>query len=128
MAQPPQVSMPRMFQPARTARGYRTGQVYGMQLQNQQGKAREVLRQHAGKSTPPSIRRGGGQPSSTKQFMSILKWTKAYQGPFEKAEAQIIASELRAGSRPDINGIYDARVRARRGGKGYDVYIQEVRQ
>lgn len=46
--------------------------------------------------------------------MSTTRWHKAYQGPFKKTEAQQIAGELRAKAKPDINGIYDARVRARR--------------
>lgn len=60
--------------------------------------------------------------------MSLLHWTKAYKGPFEKAEAQEIAGQLRGQAKPDINGIYDARVRARKGGKGYDVYISTNRE
>ncbi len=71
--------------------------------------------------------------------MSTTKWAKAYKGPFEKAEAVKVAAELREKADPDKNGIYDARVRARRKGncvctaacgaglghnQRYDVYIK----
>lgn len=53
------------------------------------------------------------------------KWQKPYQGPFGKQEAIDIASDLRKTAKPDVNGIYDARIRARKGQKDkYDVYIK----
>ena len=56
--------------------------------------------------------------------MRTLKWEKVYKGPFSKKEAQDIAGELRKTADPQKNLIYDARVRSRKGGKGYDVYIK----
>ena len=46
--------------------------------------------------------------------MSTTRWRKAYQGPFDRKESCKIAQELRDNAKPDINGIYDARVRTRR--------------
>lgn len=59
--------------------------------------------------------------------MRTLKWEKVYQGPFTKKEAQALAGDLRKNADHQKNLIYDARVRARRGGKGYDVYIKTTR-
>jgi len=59
--------------------------------------------------------------------MRTLRWEKVYKGPFEKKEAQEVASELRSKASVEKNGIYDARVRSRKGGKGYDVYIKTSR-
>ena len=59
--------------------------------------------------------------------MRILKWQKVYKGPFNKKEAQEIAGDLRKTADPQKNLIYDARVRSRKGGKGFDVYIKTTR-
>lgn len=76
--------------------------------------------------------------------MSMLHWVKAYKGPFNKPDAIEIARQLREKAFPDVNGIHDARIRARRtsskrcvctaacgAGLGhndkYDVYIQEAK-
>lgn len=57
--------------------------------------------------------------------MTLTKWQKPYKGPFRRLEAIKIASELRGVANPDINGIYDARVRVRNYEKGqYDVFIK----
>lgn len=60
--------------------------------------------------------------------MSITKWVKPYKGPFKEEEAKAVADDLRKTAKPDVNGIYDARVRVRNYEKGeYDVYIKTLK-
>lgn len=60
--------------------------------------------------------------------MSKTRWEKVYQGPFEKEEAKKLAQGLRETAKPDVNLIYDARIRARKGGKQFDVYIKTIKE
>lgn len=60
--------------------------------------------------------------------MTTTKWQKVYVGPFKKAEAVAIAQDLRNVAKPDVNDIYDARVRSRRGkADQFDVFIKTTK-
>ena len=58
--------------------------------------------------------------------MRNIKWEKAYKGPFPKKEALDLVAHFRNIANPDVNGIYDARIRSRKGGKSFDVYIRTI--
>jgi len=56
------------------------------------------------------------------------KWKKAYRGPFKKLEATMLAQELKDIASPQVNGIYDAKIRKVKLSNQYDVYIQVLQE
>jgi len=59
--------------------------------------------------------------------VTTLTWKKTYKGPFIRSESLGLVQNLREISDPDINLIYDARIRSRRNTNKYDVYIKTTR-
>jgi len=53
-------------------------------------------------------------------------WQKTYKGPFSKKEAEGLVQNLKDVANPDINSIYDAAIRKRRGSNKYDVFIKTI--
>lgn len=53
-----------------------------------------------------------------------FNWKKPYVGPFEKGLAEKLAKDLRDVAKPEVNDIYDAKIRQRGKTGKYDVFIK----
>ena len=54
----------------------------------------------------------------------MIKWEKAYKGPFSKTDATQIMGQLKNSADPEINGIIKVAMRKRSNKEKYDVYIK----
>lgn len=51
-------------------------------------------------------------------------WQKPYVGPFSRALAESLVKELKDFAAPDVNAIYDAKIRKRARSRLYDVFVK----